>query len=155
MLSKIEQAQEKWGGSHQTIDTWLQSRRELLVHYCKLAGLPPFEREHKALPDHDAIEHFCELLMDYVSAGHFEFYDRIMEESQLNGQGKKLADEVYPLISETTDAALDFNDQYADIEEDQNMQSFDRHLSKLGQAMEQRFELEDRLIQTLYKHHQE
>lgn len=155
MLQKIEQAQEKWGGSHHAIDAWLQSRRDLLVHYCKLAGLPPFEREHKALPSHEAIEHFCELLMDYVSAGHFEFYDRIVEESQLNGQAKKLADEVYPKISVTTDEALHFNDHYADIDEHQDMASFDLHLSKLGQAMEERFELEDRLIQTLYQHQQE
>lgn len=153
MLIKAEQAEQQWGGAHHAIDNWLEGRRKLLVQYCQLAGLPPFERDHTALPANEAIETFCELLVDYVSAGHFEFYDRIVEQADSNGLGKSLAEEVYPRISDTTDQALSFNDHYAEIDKDQDMQHFDEHLSSLGQAMEERFELEDRLIQTLYKEH--
>ncbi|GAB3013765.1 sigma D regulator [Bowmanella dokdonensis] len=151
MLRKIEQAEQKWGGSHSAIDNWLNARKQLLVEYCRLAGLPPFEGDKQALPTKNSIEAFCELLMDYVSAGHFEFYDQIVNGSAANGCA--LADEIYPQISGTTDEALSFNDHYAEIEEEQDLTGFDRHLSQLGQAMEERFELEDKLINNLYQRH--
>ncbi|GAA0373747.1 Rsd/AlgQ family anti-sigma factor [Bowmanella denitrificans] len=153
MLNKVEQAEQKWGGAHDAIDNWIDARKALLVEYCRLAGLPPFDARRQALPSKESVETFCEMLMDYVSAGHFEFYDKIVDGSQANGAGKQLADEVYPKISDTTEQALNFNDCYADIDEDQDMQGFDKHLSELGQAMEERFELEDRLIHTLYQDH--
>lgn len=153
MLNKVEQAEQKWGGSHSAIDNWINARKLLLVEYCRLAGLPPFDTHRQSLPGKEVVETFCEMLMDYVSAGHFEFYDKIVEGSQANGEGKSLADEVYPLIADTTEQALNFNDCYAEIEDDHDMEGFDKHLSDLGQAMEARFELEDKLIQTLYHDH--
>ncbi|AWL13265.1 hypothetical protein HMF8227_02816 [Saliniradius amylolyticus] len=151
MLTKNEQAKQKWGGANQAIDNWLNERQELLVRYCHLAGLPPFERDAQALPDAQSIEDFCSLLMDYVSAGHFEVYDKVVENSKDQEKGKALADELYPAISATTDKALSFNDSYAAISDEQNLNGFDKHLSALGEAIETRLELEDQLINRLYK----
>ena len=31
MLTRVEKAQQKWGGSHTVIDKWLNERQELIV----------------------------------------------------------------------------------------------------------------------------
>ena len=153
MLTRIEDAKDKWGGSHEAIDNWLHERQELLVQYCGLAGLPPFEREPGALPHKREIRSFCELLVDYVSAGHFEVYDKIVAQSDEVTRSKAVTEELYPQISQTTDSALNFNDIYAEVEVDQDLVDFDNRLSELGQKLEERFALEDRLIQTLHSDH--
>jgi len=153
MLNKVEQASARWGGAHDAIDTWLLERKELLVRYCQLAGLPPFERVANALPDKDDIHKFCQLLMDYISAGHFEIYDKIVNECQESIECKQLAEDIYPRLTSNTDEALNFNDNYAAISDEQGLEQFDQHLSQLGQKMEERFALEDRLIQQLHTKH--
>ncbi len=75
MLTRLEKAQQKWGGSHTIIDKWLTERQELLVLYCKIAGFSPYDKKDHALPDQLQIQTFCQILMDYLSAGHFEVYD--------------------------------------------------------------------------------
>ena len=55
MLTKIENAKQQWGGSNKLIDTWLDKRQELIVNYCQIAGIPPFEANCQALPNRKAI----------------------------------------------------------------------------------------------------
>ncbi|XOV80206.1 MAG: sigma D regulator [Aestuariibacter sp.] len=149
MLSKVEQAEQKWGGMHELVDSWLNERKKLLVQYCELAGLPPYEHSDKALPTKERVEAFCELLMDYISAGHFELFDKIMDECSQVSDNKKLAEEIYPKITETTDSALTFNDYYASISDEDELAGFDQNLAVLGEKMEERFELEDKLLATI------
>ncbi|TDF35753.1 sigma D regulator [Alteromonadaceae bacterium M269] len=151
MYNKVTQAEEKWGGRNGAIDNWLSERKQLLVQYCELAGLPPFEGEGQALPSTQKITSFCASLMDYISAGHFEVYDKIAEESQSQQATKKLIDELYPDIKNTTDVALGFNDSFADSTATQDLDGFDVKLSDLGQKLELRFSMEDKLIETLYQ----
>ena len=145
MLTKLERATKQWGGVNATIDTWLDERKELLVQYCRLAGLPPFERPDKALPSSRDINAFCEILMDYVSAGHFEIYDKIVSDSDDMGQEET----TFPQFSASTDAALSFNDKYANLSDEHELQGFVVNLAALGQQMEERFSFEDELIQAL------
>ncbi|CAM4264277.1 Rsd/AlgQ family anti-sigma factor [Pseudoalteromonas byunsanensis] len=154
MLSRLEQAQEKWGGSHSVIDAWLAERQELLLQYCKIAGFSPYDKKDHALPDQLQIQSFCQILMDYLSAGHFEIYDNLVEACEEKGpDSAKLAQELYPRIADTTDVALDFNDKYAENSQEQVLRDFDRDLSHLGEVLESRFELEDELIDNLYANH--
>lgn len=153
MLTKLEQTQQKYGGANTVIDNWLTERQDLLVQYCKLAGLPPYEN-NKSLPSDDSVNEFCQILIDYLSAGHFEIYDDIVKQCQEHGpESKALANEIYPKISETTEALVEFNDKYSDITEQSDLSNFDEDLSEMGQVLEQRLELEDELIHTLYAKH--
>ncbi len=45
MLTRLEKAQQKWGGSHSVIDKWLTERQELLVLFCRIAGFSPYEKK--------------------------------------------------------------------------------------------------------------
>ena len=157
MLTKLEQAQQAWGGTHNAIDHWLEERQELIVEYCKLEGLPPFEKT-AALPSKDELQAFCQILIDYLSTGHFEVYDQIVSQcAEYSTQSLTLAQEIQPKIVLTTEALVKFNDKYADgnQDDDELIKSLDNDMSKVGELLEQRFELEDQLLYTLATYHRE
>jgi len=145
MLTRLEKARQNWGGKHALVDQWLDERKNLLVGYCQMAGLPPFESKKAELPSQDALKGFCGLLVDYVSAGHFEVYDKLLEECELQGKAQ-WAQAIYSKIGESTDLALAFNDRYTQQLADETMLKLDKDLSLLGEALSQRFEQEDKLI---------
>lgn len=154
MLTRNELAKQRWGGAHAAIDAWLQERQNLLVEYFMLAGLAPYGRETQALPAATDITHFTGLLMDYVSAGHFDIYEKIVRNSyeapdELLQHAKE---ELLPRIGETTNVALDFHDRYAHITPDTELPTFDDDLSVLGVALSLRMELEDQLVTMLEQH---
>ena len=154
MYNLVQTARKKWGGSLTAIDNWLDERQQLIVSYCKLAALPPFDTKRTTMPAQAAVQDFCQILVDYLSAGHFEVYERIVSECAVNGtDSRKLAESLYPKIAKSTDLALNFNDQYADHLSTRHSGAFDRELSELGQALDERFEFEDELINTLYEKH--
>ncbi|MCC5826012.1 sigma D regulator [Alkalimonas sp.] len=154
MYRRVQAAQQKWGGALTAIDHWLEERQQLIISYCKLAGLPPFDDKQRAKPSQEAVQEFCQILMDYLSAGHFEVYEQIVSECAVNGtDSRQLANRLYPKIAASTDLALDFNDKYADHFSTRQSGAFDLELSDLGQALEERFELEDELIHTLHHKH--
>lgn len=154
MYTRVQQAQQKWGGSLSAIDSWLGERQQLIVKYCRLAGLPPFEKDRHTMPAQEKVKEFCQLLLDYLSAGHFEVYEHIVAQCAVNGtDSRRLADSLYPKISKSTDLALAFNDNYAEHLSTRKSGTFDLELSTLGQALEERFALEDKLIETLYSKH--
>ena len=153
MLSRNEAAKEQWAGLHQALDRWLDERQDLLVRYCKLAGLPPYNAKSGQLPAAADIREFCEILVDYVSAGHFELYDHILDEASAHNQstlafGKK----IFPLISDTTEVALRFHDTYAEAIDTDTLPNFTKDISELGEALQNRLELEDQLIVLLEEH---
>lgn len=149
MLVRQEQTEQKYGGSYSALDTWLSERQTLLVKYCELAGLPPFEANKNSLPDYSVITEFCQILIDYLSAGHFEVYDEIVE--QCSGtDSADLANRLYPKITETTQSLVDFNDKYSNLPANSEFAGFDNDLSELGTTLEQRMELEDELIHAFY-----
>lgn len=151
MLTDVKKAQQKYGGVSDIIDKWLSERRELIASYCSLAGLPPYEKDKGCLPSAEDVRRFCQVLVDYLSAGHFEIYDNIVSECAKSSEAsKKLADNLWPKINQTTDWALSFDDKYAEIAADGNWDGFDKDLSSLGQALEDRFGYEDELIHALF-----
>ncbi len=99
----------------------------------------------------------CEVLVDYVSAGHFEIYEQLIQEArEFNDGGLELAAKVYPQIEQTTEIALNFNDRLdgQSLSEAQVRELFSE-LSRLGEALESRFEMEDFLIEHLHNAHAE
>lgn len=154
MLENCQNARERWGGVSELIDRWLKERQELLVHYCDLSGTTDFSRTE---PLRHKFVRLCEVLVDYVSAGHFEIYEQLIREArEFNDGGLELAAKVYPRIEKTTETALNFNDQLngQSLTEDQARALF-QQLSELGETLETRFEMEDFLIEHLHNAHAE
>lgn len=150
MLRRNETARQRWGGKHHSLDHWLSERQEMLIRYFQLAGLPPYAKPSRHLPENNEITGFCQVLVDYVSTGHFEVYEHLLQNADSNSEAALvLSRQVFPLITVTTERALTFNDKYAEITAQDSLVDFDNDLSALGEALEVRMELEDRLLQAL------
>ncbi|WP_323753251.1 sigma D regulator [Marinobacter sp.] len=154
MLENCRNAKERWGGVSDLIDRWLKERQQLLVHYCELSG------ESDRSPSEALSKQFirlCEVLVDYVSAGHFEVYEQLIQEARdFDDGGVELAAKVYPEIEKTTEVALAFNDQVdSRILTEDDVATLFKELSRLGEVLESRFEMEDFLIEHLHNAHAE
>ncbi|EON91124.1 anti-RNA polymerase sigma 70 factor [Marinobacter lipolyticus SM19] len=152
MLENCRNARERWGGVSELIDRWLKERQELLVQYCELSGENDFSQT-EAL--REKFVRLCEVLVDYVSAGHFEIYEQLIQEArEFNDGGLELAAKLYPRIAQTTETALNFNDRLdgKTLSESDVRRLFDQ-LSELGEILESRFEMEDYLIEHLHNVH--
>lgn len=131
------------------VQRWLQERQALIVLMMALSDEQRRALDPTPLPDR--VEAFCEILMDYVSAGHFEIYDALLAEaekrdSQALAQSQALIQRLQP----TTDAVIRFNDIYEDPRDQELLASLSHELSLLGPELESRFETEDRMIALLH-----
>jgi regulator of sigma D len=150
MLESCQNAQERWGGVHLLIDRWLQERHELVRHFEVL------HNDATQAACEQARQGFCEVLVDYVSAGHFEVYEQLTNEAKAFGdeRGLELAKQIYPRIEAITEVALAFNDR-CDKGDCSDAAVVTAELKRLGQLLHERFELEDCLIEVLHNAHQQ
>lgn len=95
------------------------------------------------------IEDFCESLMDYISVGHFEVYEKLLHESTVElEESRKLLEEIYHSIETTTDLALTFNDKYkGELLHSSEDAALPDDLLALDNALTIRFALEDQLLE--------
>lgn len=151
MLENCKSAQERWGGVSDIIDRWLQERKQLLVQYCNLSELAEDGYEENSGP---AVQKLCQILVDYISVGHFEVYDQLVKEGLEFDDQEALdsAKEPLRLIDDTTEHILDFNDKY---QETDDLGAFLKDLSDLGEVLAQRFEAEDSMIEVLHMAHKD
>ncbi len=149
MLENCKNAKERWGGVSEIIDRWLEERQTMLVQYCALSGL---DQDLSDLQRGEKLRSFCQILVDYVSAGHFEVYDQLIKEGREFDDAEALqqASKLYDTIDKTTEKLLDFNDKYLETDD---LSSLTIDLSQLGEALEVRFSTEDRLISVLHTSH--
>ena len=132
MLDNLQNARERWGGVSDLIDRWLRDRQQLIVQYCDISGTTDFEDSEQV---RNKFGKLCDALVDYVSAGHFEIYEKLIRE-------------------ETTEVALAFNDKLsADAMSEEALRGLMGPLSELGEQLETRFSLEDFLIEHLHNVH--
>ena len=150
MLDSCQNAQERWGGVHKLIDRWLDERQELVQAFRALRDVKP------AFADKDTHGDFCALLVDYVSAWHFEVSEQVVSEAKEFGdtRGLELATQINPRIDDSTQIALAFND-HCTKGECSDPARFAEKLTKLGALLHERFELEDCLIEVLHNAHKE
>jgi regulator of sigma D len=141
-------ASDRRSGSRDMVRKLLSERTEMFVLYCRLAGLAPYEEKPKN-GIHELLQEFCQVLVDYIAAGHFSLYERIVSGTERRKEISDLATQVYPRIAETTEAALAFNDRYDTDELFELSASFHDELSQLGEHLAVRIELEDSMLKIL------
>ncbi|WOD11644.1 sigma D regulator [Pseudomonas sp. NyZ704] len=152
MLDSCTTAQERWGGVHKLIDRWLAERKQLVSEYTALR-----ERAAPASSPDTDLESFCDVLVDYTSAGHFEVYEQLIREAEEFNDlgGIQLAKQLYPRIETITQTAIQFNDQYGESATGVDETLMQERLRHLGGLLHERFELEDCLIEVLHTAHQD
>jgi len=149
MLEHCQNAKERWGGVNIIIDRWLQERQDMLVQYCAIGGADLNEQVRG-----EKLRRLCQILVDYVSAGHFEIYDQLIKEGREFDDEEALheAGRLFTIVDNTTEKLLDFNDKYLETDD---LSSLDRDLSGLGETLEIRFSAEDRMISVLHISHKD
>ncbi|MFT5082158.1 MAG: regulator of sigma D [Lentisphaeria bacterium] len=146
MLENCKSAQERWGGVSEIIDRWLKSRQELLVQYCSLSEIVETSDHEEYGP---SLQKLCQIMVDYISAGHFEVYDQLVKEGRdfNNTAGLESAGDFFKTIDSCTEYLLDFNDKYLETDD---LGTIVADLSSLGEVLERRFEVEDSMIELLH-----
>ncbi|MCI0913068.1 MULTISPECIES: sigma D regulator [Pseudomonas] len=150
MLDSCQNAQERWGGVHKLIDRWLKEREELVQAFRALRDAKP------AFADKEKNRDFCAVLVDYVSAWHFEVSEQLVSEAKAFGdtRGLELAKQITPRIDAITEIASAFND-HCEKGDCKDPDRFAKKLGELGSLLHERFELEDCLIEVLHTAHKE
>ncbi len=147
MLENCKSAKERWGGVSGIIDRWLQERQEMLVLFCSLS-----QEEQEESPQQ--LRSLCQVMVDYVSAGHFEVYDQLIKEGREfdDKEALQAAGNLFTVIDKTTEVLLDFNDKYLETDD---LETLTADLSRLGEELAVRFEAEDRMISVLHVAHKD
>ncbi|CCP01362.1 Regulator of sigma D [Erwinia amylovora Ea644] len=150
MLNQLEVITARFGGCSELVDFCLHARRQLLVAYYQMVGIKP-NKESPTTLDENALDAFCQNLVDYLSNGHFTIYERFIKELEGTELLAKAA-LIYPSLQKNTAQIMQLYDTHfeAAIDHD-NDHNFQHALSVVGEALEARFTLEDRFIQLALK----
>ena len=132
--------------SYELIVKLQNGRREVWSLYCNVAELKPFSANDAVK---SLLTQFSQILVDYVSLGHFGVYERLLAGTERRNRVLSVAKELYPEFSATTDAAISFNDKYDNVEKVEVFEDLEQDLSILGESLAKRIDLEDRLCEVM------
>jgi regulator of sigma D len=148
MSNAVQAVPERRQRTYQLIAELKNERDEVWSLYCHIAGLKPFSANKSVKKK---VTQFSQMLIDYISLGHFGVYERLLGGTERRSRVLDAAKQIYPELSMTTDAAVWFNDKYAD---EAKMKSFDelaQDLSMLGEKLAKRIDLEDHLCELMLR----
>ncbi len=126
----------------------IEERNQVLSLYYNL--VKQVESFDESSSTHDLLQEFCQELVDYLAAGHFELYRRIEEGNERRDDIMRLSNEVMPQITITTQVAVAFNDLFDNNENlEKEIEQLPTHLTQLGEHLATRIDLEDQIINAL------
>jgi len=129
---------------------WLKERRAVLGKYTEIVVALDSNPDEQSLERRQ--QALCELLVDYVSSGHFEVFHELINEAESFDDGScVLAEKLLPAIADTTVVIMAYEEKYTNAGGHQ--EKLKRDLSALGEMLESRFVLEDQLIAGLHNRH--
>jgi len=134
--------------ANQLITELKNERQELWSLYFHVAELKPFSSQKQVK---NKLTEFSQILVDYVSLGHFGVYERILKGNERRAQVLSVAKDIYPEFSATTEAAISFNDKYENIDKLTVFDNLEQELSALGENLAKRIDLEGKLCELLKK----
>ena len=154
MAQQTHAALQQWQRIELLVQQWLGERKQLLRMLCSLRNLTNSNRQRNPLPQR--VQQFCELLMDYISAGYFEIYRELAREARYSQrENPELVASILRRLEESTDAALAFNDDFDTGEHIAARQEvLPQRLNDLLNKLEERFALEDQLIVSIHQREQ-
>ncbi|HEY8035053.1 MAG TPA: Rsd/AlgQ family anti-sigma factor [Methylobacter sp.] len=131
--------------AYQLIAELQNERQEVWSLYCHVAELMPFSANPTV---RKKLARFSEILIDYVSLGHFGVCECLFRDADGQDSALSAAKEIYPELSSTTEAAISFNDKY-ESGATTVLDDLKQDLSALGESLAKRIDLEDRLCELM------
>jgi regulator of sigma D len=150
MPTRTNDPRQQFAAVEDLLTRWLKERRAVLGRYTEIVvTLDSDARQDTLVQRQNAL---CELLVDYISAGHFEVFHELINEAESFGDGScELAEKLMPAIGDTTEVILAYEEKYGSGQD--TAEKLKRDLSALGEVLESRFVLEDQLIAGLHNRH--
>ena len=145
-MHKQETENERRSSTPSLISNMLDERQQLFTLLLQVYKIEPLNTPES---DMDLLNEFCQVLVDYIAAGHFGLYERIIEGRERRKKVAAIAMKIYPKIEDTTQLALRFNEKYAPDKAARDFSEIQQDLSRLGEELTSRIELEDRLLKEL------
>lgn len=137
-----------WDKTKLFINKWLMERQELLILYHEILNEYSKSDPKNFSPqlfEGKKLKEFCEILTDYIAFGHFKIFEFMAEVLGPATEQKESKDQQLLIkILRTTLVSLDFSDKYCNTT---NLIDFKQDFSDLGEALANRFEWEDKLLQ--------
>ncbi len=146
MKEQLDEVQDRRVRTNELIQHMLKERNQLISLLLQVSSE---DSEDGAIQSDVDLDEFVQVLVDYIAAGHFGLYERIAEGKERRKAVSDLAVEIYPRIQQTTQIALAFDEKYNPENKNKKLNHFQADLSKLGEELTTRIELEDQLIQLL------
>jgi regulator of sigma D len=132
--------------THKLAQELLEKRAQVWTLREQLLKLQPYLPEQ---PLESLVRRFCQELIDYISLEHFGVFHHLINGGERDAGLVGLAEEIYPRLVETTNAALDFNDKCEALSAQALRSELPGELAVLHDELAQRVELEDRLIASM------
>ncbi len=152
-MTAAANVQERRSDLGETLEALKEQRQKTLSAYCGLVGVTSPDQVDSQGPKDIApvaLQELLNIMVDYMAMGHFTVYQRIIEGKERRGAVKEAAEVAYPGIGETTDVMVEFNDAYENFDgADADQEKIKEDLSKLGEMLAIRGELEDEIINAL------
>ena len=146
MSNQHKNTQERRSNTAELIDHMLDERKQLLSLLLHVSEL---KNEKLNASGEKLLDEFCQVLVDYIAAGHFGLYERIIKKQERRKNVYDQAIRIYPNIDKTTQTVLSFNDKYDTANGTRELAELQVDLSILGEDLAARIELEDQLINAL------
>jgi regulator of sigma D len=146
MSSQKERTEERRTTTQNLIDKLLTERQEMLVLFCSVAGLEPYQRSESL---DKKLQEFCQVLIDYTAFGHFEVFGRISNGDERRKAVLQMANAIYPDFVVASEVAVAFNDKYDLSDHALQLDHLPEDLSRLGEELAVRIELEDQLLASM------
>jgi regulator of sigma D len=140
---------ERRARTRKEIKQLIAERNKVLSEFYNLASQAEDDYDRDTILD--SLQEFCQDLVDYLATGHFEIYRRIEDGDERRDEMLQLAGNIYDKITGTTQVAIAFNDLYDTSSnfDPSVLEQLPAQLSRLGQELATRIDLEDRFINTL------
>lgn len=150
MPTRTNDPRQQFAAVEDLLTRWLKERRAVLGRYTEIVVTLDSDAKRDTLVKRQTA--LCEMLVDYVSAGHFEVFHELINEAESFGDGScELAEKLMPAIGDTTEVILAYEEKYGSGQD--TAEKLKRDLSALGEVLESRFVLEDQLIAGLHNRH--
>lgn len=143
-----QQQPERRQQTYQLIAKLQNERHEVWRLYCEIAKLKPFKLNSELK---NSIAQFSQMLIDYISLGHFSVYEHLLAGTERRDGVLSVANQIYPELSQTTDVAISFNDKYESSEQMSIVDDLEIDLSILGENLAKRIELEDQFCSLMVR----
>lgn len=127
-----------------SLKRWLKLRQELIIQFNTLCQLRPFLNSKDTSYLEGSLITFCQLLLDYVSMGHFQMFEKLLANIEsASVAAPEIRASHFEALKTTTLNALAFSDSYSTKFK---ADTLEKDLSQLGEELALRFDLEDDLI---------